>query len=65
MVKDDRPRRDDDDDRTVDVLTPMVSLAKMEVHELKAYTQRLNDFLKTPGAAAIRICECCIDVSIS
>lgn len=65
MVKDDRTRREGDDDGSVDVLTPMVSMAKMEVTELKAYTQRLNDFLKTPGAAAIRICECCIDVSIT
>jgi hypothetical protein len=59
-----KPRRDDEDPAT-DVLKTMVSLAKMDVIELKQYTLKINEFLKTPGAAAIRICECCVDVSIT
>jgi hypothetical protein len=44
------------------VLKSPLSVIKMDVSELRAYTQSLNEFLKTPGAAAMKICECCINV---
>jgi hypothetical protein len=40
-----------------------VSVSKMSVTELRDYTAQLDVFLKSPNAAAIRICECCIKVS--
>ena len=40
------------------------SLVKKDIAALRAHANRLNDFLKSPGAAAIRICECCINVSM-
>lgn len=42
-----------------------VSVSKMSVGELRSYTAQLDSFLKSPNAAAIRICECCIKVSAS
>jgi hypothetical protein len=44
---------------------PVMSVAKLSPDELKAYTDRLNGFLHSPGLVAIRICECCINISIS
>ena len=44
------------------VLTSPMSVVKMDVSELKTFTARINDFLKGPDVAAIRICECCINV---
>jgi hypothetical protein len=41
-----------------------VSISKMSVGELRQYMTQLDDFLQTPSAAAIRICECCIKVSV-
>ena len=41
-----------------------VSISKMSVSELRSYTAQLDDYLQSPNAAAIRICECCIKVSI-
>jgi hypothetical protein len=43
----------------------VVSVSKMSVGELRNYTAQLDDFLKSPNAAAIRICECCIKVSVT
>jgi len=40
-----------------------LSIVKMDLGELEKYTARLNDFLKDPGLAAIRICECCIHIT--
>jgi hypothetical protein len=37
----------------------------MSVSELRDYTAQLDTFLKSPSAAAIRICECCIKVSVN
>ena len=44
---------------------PVMSVAKLSPEELKGYTDRLNGFLRSPGLAAIRICECCINISIN
>jgi hypothetical protein len=41
------------------------SLVKKDIASLQAHADRLSAFLKSPGAAAIRICECCINVHIS
>lgn len=44
------------------VLESPFSVVKMDISELRLFTNRLNDFLESPGSAAIRICECCINV---
>ena len=44
------------------VLESPLSVIKMDVSELRNFTNRLNDFLSSPGTAAIKICECCINV---
>lgn len=44
------------------VLESPLSVVKMDVSELRNYTNRIGDFLASPGAAAIKICECCINV---
>lgn len=41
------------------------SMVKKDIASLQAHADRLSSFLKSPGAAAIRICECCINVHIS
>jgi hypothetical protein len=41
------------------------SLVKKDIAALQAHADRLSAFLKSPGAAAIKICECCINVVIS
>jgi hypothetical protein len=51
-------------DEQKDIITPMVSMAKMDLEELKVYTKKLSEYIRQPGIAAIRICECCIDISI-
>jgi|KBSSwiStaDraftv2_1062776.scaffolds.fasta_scaffold460027_2 hypothetical protein len=38
------------------------ALVKKDLKGIKDYASRLNTFLKDPGLAAIRICECCINV---
>ncbi len=48
-----------------DVVKPMVSMAKMDITELKAFTSRLSEYLKEPELVAIRICECCVDINIT
>jgi hypothetical protein len=40
------------------------SLVKKDIASLQAHANRLNSFLKSPGAVAIKICECCINVSM-
>jgi hypothetical protein len=45
------------------VLKSPLSVIQMDLSELKAFTSRLQDYLREPGVAAIRICECCINVS--
>lgn len=42
----------------------VLSVAKMDHNELKEYTNRLGEILASPGASAIRICECCINISV-
>jgi len=44
------------------VLESPLSVVKMDVSELKTFTNRVNDFLQDPDVVAIRICECCINV---
>ena len=44
------------------VLESPLSVVKMDISELRTFTNRVNDFLKSPGVAAMRICECCITV---
>ena len=41
----------------------VVSVSKMSVGELRSYTAQLDNFLKSPNAAGIRICECCIKIA--
>jgi hypothetical protein len=38
------------------------SLVKKDLQGIKDYATRLDRFLRDPGLAAIRICECCINV---
>lgn len=38
------------------------SLVKKDLQGIRDYATRLDRFLKDPGLAAIRICECCINV---
>ncbi len=64
-MADRRDPRDKEDEGKVDVLTPVVSMAKMDIDELRAYTKKLNAFVAQPGPMAIRICECCVDVQIT
>lgn len=45
------------------VLESPLSVIKMDVSELQNFTSRVNDFINSPGPAAIRICECCIQIS--
>jgi hypothetical protein len=42
--------------------TAATALVKKDLKGIKDYAARLNSFLKDPGLAAIRICECCINV---
>jgi len=42
----------------------VLSVAKMSPEELKEYTSRLGEILSGSSASAIRICECCINISI-
>lgn len=45
---------------------PLVtSIVKKDVHQLRDYVDNLNSVLKDPGAVAIKICDCCINVTIS
>ncbi|MCP5014427.1 MAG: hypothetical protein GY938_03995 [Ketobacter sp.] len=44
------------------VLESPLSVVKMDISELRNFTNRIDDFLKDPGTAAIRLCECCINV---
>jgi hypothetical protein len=44
------------------VLESPMSVIKMDVSELRNFTNRINDFLKGPEVASIRICECCINI---
>ena len=40
----------------------VTSLVKKDLSAIRSHADRLAKFLKTPGAAAIRVCECCINV---
>jgi hypothetical protein len=40
------------------------NLGRMEIHELVNHLAEAKSLLKNPGAAALTICECCIDVTI-
>ena len=43
----------------------ITSMVKKDIASLKAHADRLTTFLNSPGAAAIRVCECCINITIS
>jgi|GEM_PF-2125914 len=45
------------------VLKSPLSVIKMDVSQLRDYADRLNEFIADPGLAAIRICECCIQIT--
>jgi hypothetical protein len=49
----------------VDVLKEASSLSviKFDASELELYATRLSKFLRDPGAAALRLCDCCINVT--
>lgn len=40
-----------------------LSIVKMNSEQLKGYTTQLNEYLNSGTGNAIRICECCINVS--
>lgn len=44
------------------VLESPMSVVKMDISELRNYTNRISDFLNSPDVAAIKICECCINI---
>ena len=41
----------------------ITSLVKKDLKQIKDYATAINKSLKDPGLAAIRICECCVQVS--
>lgn len=41
----------------------ITSLVKKDLKQIKDYAVAINKSLKDPGLAAIRICECCVQVS--
>ncbi len=43
----------------------VTSIVKKDVNQLEAYVKNLNSILKDPGVVALRICECCINISIT
>ena len=43
--------------------TALTSLVKKDLKQIKDYAAAINKSLKDPGLAAIRICECCVQVS--
>ncbi len=49
-------------ERSVKLESPL-SIVKMDLNQLEEYVARLDDFVKDPGMAAIRICECCVQIS--
>lgn len=44
------------------ILESPMSVVKMDISELRNYTNRISDFLNSPDVAAIKICECCINI---
>jgi hypothetical protein len=42
---------------------PVASLVKKDLTAIRAQADKLRTFLKDPNIAAIRICECCIQIS--
>ena len=45
------------------ILESPLSVVKLDLEQLQAFTSRVNDFLNDPSVAAIRVCECCIAIS--
>lgn len=41
----------------------ITSLVKKDLKQIKDYASAINKSLKDPGLVAIRICECCVQVS--
>ncbi len=41
------------------------SVVKRDIEQINAYVSQVNSLLKSPEAVALRICECCIHISIS
>jgi hypothetical protein len=41
----------------------ITSLVKKDLKQIKEYAAAINKSLKDPGLAAIRICECCVQVT--
>ena len=42
-----------------------LSVAKMDINQLRNYTAQVQSFTQGDGPLAIRICECCIKISIA
>lgn len=42
---------------------PVSSMVKKDLAGIRAQADKLKVFLKDPGVAAIRVCECCIQVT--
>jgi len=42
---------------------PVKNVIKMDHSEIREYFNEMSSFLKQPGSVALRLCECCIDVS--
>jgi hypothetical protein len=60
MADEQKPKTGTLGDRNV--LQSPLSVIKLDISQLRDYTAQLNDFLRTERAAAIKICECCINV---
>ena len=41
----------------------ITSLVKMDLKQVRAYAAAINKAMKGPGIVAMRICECCVQVS--
>lgn len=42
-----------------------LSVAKMDINQLRNYTAQVQSFTEGDGPLAIRICECCIKISVA
>lgn len=40
-----------------------ISVSKMDIEELKDYTDRMAQFASGDGIIAVRICECCVKIA--
>ena len=58
-----KPKRGAIDPKFKSVLRSPLSTVKMDLKDLEKYMKELNKFLKDPGMVALRVCECCANVT--